>query len=215
MQRSRQRQPNAPAAMARYRRTRMVKGKLDLIRQPRQRPAPVQKLPRYRARAIILRAKHRMLPKRVVGILHRQRRKLGAQPHCGAPHSSAQGPAAAVQATTRRPQCDAAPAEEHANAPGPSPSSANRCARSGGSRASSNPRPAAAASAAPSLSSLTLSTQSSGRHVSAASISCRGTPSVSGNTVRRLSCRATTSPSAAASAATSSAPASRTASGIV
>ena len=47
-----------------------------------------------------------------------------------------------------------------------------------------------------------------------ARISCRGTPSRSGNAVRRLSCRSTTSFSAPSRAATSSRPFTRTASGI-
>ena len=62
---------------------------------------------------------------------------------------------------------------------------------------------------------VTAVTASFGRAAAASRISWCGTPSVSGNTVRRLSCRATRSPSAASSAATSSAPVSRTASGIV
>jgi hypothetical protein len=59
------------------------------------------------------------------------------------------------------------------------------------------------------------STRSRGRAAATSSTSWRGTPSVSGNTVRRLSCRAIRSQSAASSAATSRSPASRTASGIV
>ena len=75
--------------------------------------------------------------------------------------------------------------------------------------------PAASASAFGRLASVTAVTASFGRAADASRISWRGTPTVSGNTVRRLSCRATTSPSAASSAATSSAPVSRTAIGIV
>jgi hypothetical protein len=63
--------------------------------------------------------------------------------------------------------------------------------------------------------SLTLVTTSRGRAALASRISCRGTPSVSGKMVRRLSCRATRSPSAAVSAARSSAPVNRTASGML
>ena len=55
---------------------------------------------------------------------------------------------------------------------------------------------------------------SRGRADSGGRISCRGTPSRSGNKVRRLSCRSTRSPSAASSATRSSVPLSRTASGI-
>jgi len=56
---------------------------------------------------------------------------------------------------------------------------------------------------------------SRGRAALASRISWRGTPSVSGKMVRRLSCRATRSRSAASSAARSSAPLSRTASGML
>ena len=94
-------------------------------------------------------------------------------------------------------------------------SSANRCARSGGSVARSKPRRAAAARASASAASVTDSTASRGRAAEASRISCRGTPSVSGKTVRRLSWRSTTSPSAASSAAWSSAPVRRRAIGIV
>ena len=72
---------------------------------------------------------------------------------------------------------------------------ANRCARSGGSTARSKPRRAAADSAAASPASLTCANLKPGpaapQHASR--ISCRGTPSRSGNTVRRLSCRSTRS----------------------
>ena len=76
--------------------------------------------------------------------------------------------------------------------------------------------PALGAALAASAASADRSSPSAAAAPRLASRICwRGTPSVSGKMVRRLSCRATRSPSAASSAATSSAPLSRTASGIV
>ena len=80
MQRPRQPQTNAPPAMARYRRTRTVERKIDLIRKPSKLAGPERQLARYRALAIILRAQNRMLPQRVIGILNRQRRHRGRLP---------------------------------------------------------------------------------------------------------------------------------------
>src|SRR3954453_17562106 len=74
MQRPGQPQTNAPTAMARYRRTRTVERKIDLIRKPSKLAGPERQLARYRALAIILRTQNRMLPQRVIGILNRQRR---------------------------------------------------------------------------------------------------------------------------------------------
>jgi hypothetical protein len=65
--------------------------------------------------------------------------------------------------------------------------SANTCTRSGGSLARSKPAPAAADSAPASEASLTAVTASRGRAACASRICCRGTPSVSGKIVRRLS----------------------------
>src|SRR4051795_3902937 len=80
MQRPRQPQTNAPTAMARYRRTRTVERKINLIRKPSQLAGPERQLARYRALAIILRSQNRMLPQRVIGILNRQRRHRGRLP---------------------------------------------------------------------------------------------------------------------------------------
>src|SRR5215475_8658186 len=93
--------------------------------------------------------------------------------------------------------------------------STNKCARSGASRSRSNGACAACVSAPPSSPSLTAQTTSRGRAKLTSKTCCRATPSRSGKTVRKLSCRSTTSPSAASSAPTSSKPLSRTASGIV
>src|SRR3954452_25382883 len=80
MQRPRQPQTNAPPAMARYRRTRTVERKIDLIRKPRKLAGPERQLARYCALAIILRSQNRMLPQRVISILTRQRRHRGRLP---------------------------------------------------------------------------------------------------------------------------------------
>src|SRR3979490_2107825 len=80
MQRPRQPQTNAPPAMARYRRTRTVERKIDLIRKPRKLAGPERQLARYRALPIILRTQNRMLPQRVIGILNRQRRRRSRLP---------------------------------------------------------------------------------------------------------------------------------------
>src|SRR3954467_11196322 len=80
MQRPRQPQTNAPPAMARYRRTRTVERKIDLIRKPRKLAGPERQLARYCALAIILRSQNRMLPQRVISILNRQRRHRGRLP---------------------------------------------------------------------------------------------------------------------------------------
>ena len=50
-----------------------------------QRRRPVRQLPRHHACAIVLGAEHRLLPQRVVGILHRQRRKPGRHPRAARP----------------------------------------------------------------------------------------------------------------------------------
>ena len=74
VQRRGQPQPNAAPAIARHRRTRPVERKIELIGKPRQLPGPERELARDRALPILLRAQHRMLPQRVIGILNRQRR---------------------------------------------------------------------------------------------------------------------------------------------
>ena len=61
------------AAMARHRGPRPVGRQLDLIRQVLQRLGPERQLPRQRASAVVLIAQRRLLPQRVVGVLHRQR----------------------------------------------------------------------------------------------------------------------------------------------
>ena len=63
------------AAVARHRRPRPVGRQLDLIRQVLQRLGPERQLPRQRAGAVVLIAQRRLLPQRVVGVLHRQRRQ--------------------------------------------------------------------------------------------------------------------------------------------
>ena len=203
------------AAVARHRRPRPVGRQLDLIRQVLQRLGPERQLPRQRAGAVVLIAQHRLLPQRVVGVLHRQRRQPRRHALRVAPGTTPPGPAPADRATSRRRRCGAARSAERARHRHVAASaSSNRCARSGSSRDRSKPRPAAAVSAAGRLASSTEPISSRGRADSGDRISCRGTPSRSGNTVRRLSCRSTRSPSASSSAARSSARCSRTASGI-
>ena len=63
------------AAVARHRGPRPVGRQLDLIRQVLQRVGPERQLARQCARAVILIAQRRLLPQRVVGVLHRQRRQ--------------------------------------------------------------------------------------------------------------------------------------------
>ena len=50
---------------------------------------PVRQLPRQRAVGIALIAQHRVLPQRVVGVLHRQRRQAPPQHPAAAPHNTA------------------------------------------------------------------------------------------------------------------------------
>src|SRR3982074_3114358 len=80
MQRPRQPQTNAPPAMARYRRTRTVERKIDLIRKPRKLAGPERQLARYRALPIILRTQNPLRPQRVIGIWNRQRRRRSRLP---------------------------------------------------------------------------------------------------------------------------------------
>ena len=68
-----QRHPAAP--VARHPGPRTVRGQRDRLRQVRKRLRPEPKLARNGALRIALRAQHLVLPERVVGILHRQRRQ--------------------------------------------------------------------------------------------------------------------------------------------
>ncbi len=86
-----------PAAMACHRRPRPVGRQLDLLRQPGQRRRPVRQLPRHHACAIVLGAEHRLLPQRVVGILHRQRCKLRRHPRAARPVQGRQIPRQRMQ----------------------------------------------------------------------------------------------------------------------
>src|SRR5262245_13257713 len=76
MQRPRQLKPNAPAAIAQYRRPTMVERKLDLIRQTRKPLPPERELARDRALPLALIPQNTPLPQRIVSILHRQPRQL-------------------------------------------------------------------------------------------------------------------------------------------
>ena len=190
--------------MARHRGARPVARQLDLIGKVLKRVGPERQLARNRALVVLLRPQHLVLPKRVVGILHRQ----------GRPRRRAAGQARPIGAAEIARQRRQRPAvagdvmqhqQQHVLSSSPS---ANRCARNGGSLARSKPCCAAAASAAGRVASVTAVTASRGR--ASNRISWRGTPSVSGKIVRRLSWRSTRSPSAASSAARSSAPVSRT-----
>ena len=63
------------AAIARHRRPRPVARQGDLVGQSRQCGSPERQLTRDRAVGVALVAERRMLPQRIVGILHRQRRQ--------------------------------------------------------------------------------------------------------------------------------------------
>src|SRR5439155_10969899 len=76
MQRCRKPQLNAAAAIARYRRPRAVKRKRDLLRNAGYPIAPKRELARERTLSIALVPKYRLLPQRVIRILHPQRRKI-------------------------------------------------------------------------------------------------------------------------------------------
>ena len=106
-----------PAAVARHRRTRPVGRKLDLLRKLTQSLLPELQLPRDRAVGFSLFAQNRLLPQRVVGVLHRQ--ATAARLVCPpvAPGTAPPGPAAADAATSRRPRCDAAPAAARGRPP--------------------------------------------------------------------------------------------------
>ena len=71
-----QRQRDTVAAMAGDRRPRPVGRQLELIRKTLERAGPERQLTGHRAVRIALLAQNLVLPQRVVGILHRQRRKL-------------------------------------------------------------------------------------------------------------------------------------------
>ena len=173
-------------------------------------------------------AQHRLLPQRVVGVLHRQRRQRRRPPRRRARVTMRNVPPQRTRATSRRPRCGAARSAARARPAADDnscgdlqllrrlrrPHISYSCARSGSSAARSKPRSAAAVSAPASAASLTATTASSSRAAPAGRISCRGTPSRSGNSVRRLSCRVHHVVQRAISAARSSPPVSRTASGI-
>ena len=72
----RQPNPDAPPAIARHRRPRPPAGKLEPFGKTRQPIAPERQLARNRALRIALRPQNAVLPQRIVGILHRQSRKL-------------------------------------------------------------------------------------------------------------------------------------------
>ena len=118
---------------------------------PASASRPERQLPRQRARAVVLIAQHRLLPQRVVGVLHRQRRQAAPPRPRAAPGTAPPGPAPADRATSRRRRCGAARSSSTCSSSAPS---SNRCARSGSSPARSKPRPAAAVSAAASPASL-------------------------------------------------------------
>ena len=182
-----------------------------------QRLLPERKLPRDRAVGFVLLAQHRLLPQRVVGVLHRQRRKLPpTSPRTRARYSTPQVP----QQRTQRPAVAGDVMQHQQQHVLGCRSRAwlnrNRCARSG-----SSPRQIEAA-ARPLLASAAASSSSRDARRPRARPAPRtpqpppaaAPPARSGNTVRRLSCRSTRSHSAPSSAARSSSPVSRTASGI-
>src|SRR4029079_14059526 len=70
----RRRPPPRPSG-ARPRRPRPVARQIKLVRKSLQSPAPLRQLARYRALRILLRPQYLVLPQRVVGIVHRQRRQ--------------------------------------------------------------------------------------------------------------------------------------------
>src|SRR4249920_946322 len=80
VQLSRHPQSHHLPAVARNRRPPTVARQIDRIGKPGKLPAPEPQLARYRALAIALLSQHFMLPQRVVGILHRQRRQSGRLP---------------------------------------------------------------------------------------------------------------------------------------
>ena len=92
-------QRDMPAAMARHRRTRPVGRELDLLRKLTQSLLPERKLPRDRTVGFALLAQNRLLPQRVVGVLHRQCRKLRRRSFDARPVQHAQVP----QQRTQRP----------------------------------------------------------------------------------------------------------------
>ena len=69
-------QRHAVPAIARHQGSRPVERQIELIGQVLQTAGPVRKLARNRALRIALVAENLVLPQRVVGILHRQRRQI-------------------------------------------------------------------------------------------------------------------------------------------
>ena len=194
-----------------HRRPRPVGRQLDLIRQVLQRAVQNDKLPRDRALGIALVAQRRLLPQRVVGVLHRQRRQLRRHAPRTAPGRTPPGPATTDPATSRRRRCDAAAARSTCS----SAPSSNRCARSGSSPPDRSPAPAQPPSAAgkarlhrpAAISSRGRASPAPGSTAAAPraapGTACAGSRAARPDRTARLS-----------SAARSSAPVSRTASGI-
>src|SRR5262249_31339412 len=109
-----------------------------------------------------------------------------------APHSQAKGPAPADPTTSRPQQCDAEPKA----GPPPPPQTKNSATPTPPPR-KKTPPPAAAGPPPPTTTPPPpAQTKPPPPPAPAASTSCRATPSRSGKIVRRLSWRATTSPSA-------------------
>ena len=114
MQIRRQRHRDGIPPVARNRRTRPVGRQIELVRQTFKPIAPVRQLPRQRARGIPLIPQNTLLPQRVVGVLHRQRRQLRRAGPQAAPRRTPQGPATAETKTSRRPRCGATAAAARA-----------------------------------------------------------------------------------------------------
>ena len=96
------------AAVARHRRTRPVGRQLKLLGQPLQAPRASTRAARQCAGAVALVAQQLTLPQRVVRVLHRQRRKRRQAVPGSAPRTAPRGPAPAARATSRRRRCGAA-----------------------------------------------------------------------------------------------------------
>ena len=205
------------AAVARHRRPRPVGRQLDLLRQAVERRLPERQLPRDGAG---LRRSPRPAPRAatgVVGVLHRQRRKRRGQRRRGGPGTMPRDRATADRATSRRRRCDAAgpaaPAGPARPRRGPARTDAPAAASRATDRSPARPQPSAPPQAPPRHRRRPRSA------APAAPAAARARPAAArragpATMVRRLSCRSTRSPSAACSASRSSAPVSRTASGI-
>ena len=180
--------------------------------QPAPPPAPPATTPpaRQQAARIVRRAQQLPLPDRVVRVLHRQRRPSRRPALPAAPRRPATGPGPASPSTSRRSPRDAAPAPARARpgrrpAAAPAPGSAPP-GRTAPRRRPPPPRPGPARP--PRHRQLPA-------QLAMPSTRWNGCPSAAGKTVRSTSCRAITSPSAAPSAAVSSSPSRRSASGML